>query len=99
MTRDEVLEALRAVIDPEAGIDIVDLGLVERLEIAPGAVRLALIMTSPSCPQGVHLAAQAREAIEGRAAPALSVTVDVLDRPHWSPERMSDEARRRMGWR
>jgi metal-sulfur cluster biosynthetic enzyme len=97
VTEDEVLEALRSVIDPEAGIDIVDLGLVERVAIDTDAIRIGLIMTTPACPQGDHLSEQARRAVEG-CAPGAAVTVELLDEPFWTPERMSDTARQLLGW-
>lgn len=97
MTEDRVLDALRTVIDPEAGIDIVDLGLVERLEIGADSIRIGLIMTTPACPQGDLLTRQARAAVEN-CAPGATVTVEILNEPFWTPERLSDAARRRLGW-
>lgn len=99
IARDDVLDALRGVIDPEIGLDIVDLGLVERLEISDDGIRIGLIMTTPACPQGDLLRRQAEAAVAERSGGGLRVTVDVLADPLWSPERMSATARRRMGWR
>ena len=99
IARDDVLDALRSVIDPEIGLDIVDLGLVERLEISDDGIRIGLIMTTPACPQGELLSRQAEAAVAGRTGDSLPVTVDVLPAPLWSPDRMSASARRRLGWR
>ncbi len=98
LTREEVLDALRDVIDPEVGIDIVDLGLVERLDIDERRISLGLIMTTPTCPQGDFLGEQARRAISGRAARGVVVVVQILDAPLWAPARMSPEAKKRLGW-
>jgi len=98
LTREEVLDALRGVIDPEVGIDIVDLGLVERLDIDERRIALGLIMTTPTCPQGDFLGEQAQRAIAQRTARGVVVVVEILDAPFWTPARMSQEAKKRLGW-
>ncbi|HLA79218.1 MAG TPA: metal-sulfur cluster assembly factor, partial [Vicinamibacteria bacterium] len=65
-----VRDALREVIDPELGINIVDLGLVYRIEAEAGRLSVAMTMTSPACPLGEHLSAQAEAAVR-RAAPEV----------------------------
>jgi len=97
MTEDEVREALREVLDPEVGINVVDLGLVYGIEVHDRDVHVALTMTSAACPLGAHLQDQAVAAI-GRRDPVARVTVDLVWHPPWSPERMSAEARRSLGW-
>lgn len=97
--REQILESLRrSVIDPEVGINIVDLGLVESLEVSPEGIVLGLIMTTPTCPQGESLLDQSRRAIEAVAAANQSVEAVLLDSPFWTPQRMSEEARQRLGW-
>lgn len=98
IARDDVLEALRSVIDPEIGLDIVNLGLVERLEISESEIRIGLIMTTPSCPQGDLLSQEAQAAVAQCADAGQTVTVEIVADQFWSPERMSEMARRRMGW-
>ena len=95
--RARVLAALREVIDPEIGLNVVDLGLVYGIEVCGGAVAVALTMTSPACPLGEHvarLAEQQLRALEG----VERATVSLVWEPPWSPERMSDPARRALGW-
>lgn len=99
IAREDVLDALRGVIDPEIGLDIVDLGLIETLEVSGDGIRIGLIMTTPSCPQGDLMSRQAEDAVADAAGGGVPVTVDVLAEPLWTPERMSESARRRMGWR
>lgn len=97
--RETILAALRrSVIDPEVGINIVDLGLVESLYIAPGRVVLGLIMTTPTCPQGETILDQSRRAIEAVCDDSAAIDVQLLDSPFWTPQRMSDEARQKLGW-
>lgn len=90
--------ALRQVIDPEVGMNIVDLGLVYRLEAGEGGVELDLTMTSPACPLGEMIAAEAETALAACVPPGRAVTVQLVWEPPWSPERMSDEARQHFGW-
>lgn len=92
---DDITQLLRAVIDPDVGINIVDLGLVERVAIEDGTVRVDLIMTTPACPQTGHLQDEAARAI---AKAGFTPQVAVLETPLWQPDRMSDLARKSLGW-
>lgn len=98
MTEQDALAALGGVLDPEVGIDIVNLGLVVDLDLAPGRAHLGMIMTSVACPMHVDLTRQAEAALREAAGPEADVKVEVLREPEWSPERMSAEARRKLGW-
>ncbi len=90
--------ALKQVIDPELGINIVDLGLVYRLEVLPGRVELDLTMTSPACPMGAAIADEAEEALRSALPAGTDVEVSLVWEPPWSPERLSPEARNWLGW-
>ena len=92
-----VLDALRHVIDPDVGLDIVSLGLVERTDIDDGGIRVGLIMTSPSCPQSSAMKDEALALLRPLAEGA-DVRVDILAAPPWSPARMSPQARAHLGW-
>lgn len=98
MTELDVLAALQSVIDPEVGIDIVNLGLVLDVNVAPTRIDVQLIMTSVACPMHADLARQAEEAVVALAGTGVVVDVRVVDTPDWSPDRMSPQARRRLGW-
>lgn len=98
MTEEQVREALRSVIDPEVGVNVVDLGLVFRIDIAGESVRVSLGVTSPACPLGPHLTGAAASAIRIFVPEARSVSVDLVLDPPWKPEMMSEEARRLLGW-
>lgn len=93
-----VWDALRSVIDPEVGENLVDLGLVYRVACAPGRVDVDLTMTSPACPMAGLIAEQAEQAIRAATAAAREVRVEVVYDPPWTPERMSESARNRFGW-
>jgi len=84
-------ERLRMVIDPELGINIVDLGLVYGVEVFGGVARVRMTTTTPACPIGSYLTDQIRWALLG-LDDVLDVEVQLTHDPRWSPERMSDEA-------
>jgi len=95
--RRRALEALGAVNDPEIGESIVDLGLVERLDITPQRVELALVSTSPTCPMGDAIADEAWQALQ-QAFPEREVQVEEALGVPWDPSRLSEGARERLGW-
>jgi len=98
MNEEQVRDALRGVQDPEAGMSIVDLGLVYGVECAPGRVRVEMTMTSPACPLGPYLVDEVTQSIQALSSDAVSVDVALVWDPPWTPERMSAEARGRFGW-
>jgi metal-sulfur cluster biosynthetic enzyme len=98
MTESDVREALKAVEDPEAGMSIVDLGLVYAIDIEPARVRVRMTMTSPACPVGPYLVDEAAAAIRAVAPEGTDVQIDLVWEPPWTPERMSAEAQSRFGW-
>lgn len=93
-----VWEALRSVQDPEVGENIVDLGLVYRVDSRPGAVGVQMTMTTPACPAAGSIAEEAEMAIRSACPQAAEVEVAVVFDPPWTPELMSDEVKRRFGW-
>ncbi len=98
MDEKEVMQALKDVEDPEAGMSIVDLGLVYGVQAAPGRVRVQMTMTSPACPAAPFLVDEATASIRALAPAAIDVQVELVWDPPWTPERMSVEAQQRFGW-
>lgn len=93
-----IRQGLRDVIDPELGVNVVDLGLVYRVTLDGDRVEVLLTMTSPTCPLGGHLASEAEAAVR-RSAPGVGqVAVRLVLDPPWHPGLMSDAARRQLGW-
>ena len=93
---DDVLQTLRSVIDPELGINIVDLGLVYRAERKDEAIEVDLTMSTPSCPLAEMLVEEAREALQARF-PEAAIQVELVWDPPWTPDRMSEAARHQLG--
>jgi len=92
-----VHEALRTVIDPELGINLVDLGLVYDVAVSDGIAYVTLTTTTPACPIGAFLEDQVRFAVL-RLPGILGVEVEIVHEPRWSPALMTDAARRTLGW-
>ena len=93
-----VWEALRTVTDPEVGENVVDLGLIYRIECGAGRVRVDMTMTSPACPMSGSMAEEAGDAIRKACAGVQEVIVEIVYDPPWTPERMSEQVRQRFGW-
>ena len=99
MDREQVEQALKTVEDPEAGMNVVDLGLVYGIDVGEGKVHVRMTMTSPACPATSYLVDEAAAAIRDVAPADVVVEVDLVWDPPWTPERMSEAARERFGWR
>jgi metal-sulfur cluster biosynthetic enzyme len=97
-TSNDILDALRAVIDPEIGMNVVDLGLVYEAAVRDGDVHVALTMTTPTCPLGESICDEAERAIRQSVPGVKSVSVDLVREPPWQPSMMSTAARERLGW-
>ncbi len=95
---ERVLEALRLVDDPEVGMNIVDLGLVYRIDIAPDLVRVELTMTTPACPMGDLITENAQRAVRAAMPEGAGVDIALVWEPPWTPDMMSDSARQTFGW-
>ena len=93
-------ELLREVIDPEIGINIVDLGLVYDIGLSGGGVAMIrMTLTTPGCPLGGYIDDAIRDTLWG--APGVNdVDVQIVWDPPWDPDAMmSDETKEQLGWR
>ncbi len=93
-----VFDALRNVMDPEAGMNIVDLGLVYAVEVVGGRVRVEVTMTSAACPMADMIVDDIYAAVQPLARDIEAIDVQVVWDPPWTPDRMSDLAREQFGW-
>jgi metal-sulfur cluster biosynthetic enzyme len=96
-TVDEVQEALTNVIDPELGLDFVELGLVYDVEIEEDEVYITFTLTSPGCPIGPQVSEQMEEFV-GELDGVSKVHPKMVFSPPWSPELMSEEAKFALGF-
>ena len=97
VTKEIVLEKLKEVIDPEIGVDVVNLGLIYELEIRPDrTVYVKMTMTTPGCPLTMWILRAVEDKIleiPGVKDAEIELTFD----PPWTPDRISDEYRKRLG--
>ncbi len=98
LSEDQVREALRSVDDPEVGINIVDLGLVYRIEIAADHVRVEMTMTTQACPMGDLITDNARRAVSAVVPASVGVDIVLVWDPFWTPDMMSETAKQTLGW-
>ena len=93
----EVLENLKGVIDPELGLNIVDLGLVYDIDVEDGKATVTMTLTSPGCPAGGMIMSGAQEAA-GRTEGVDEAEVKLVWKPFWTPERIDPEVRAALGF-
>jgi metal-sulfur cluster biosynthetic enzyme len=96
-TVDEVTDALRDVIDPELGLDFVELGLIYEVEVDGGTVRVTYTLTSPGCPIGPQVSEQIEEFVADLDG-VQDVQPTMTFTPPWTPELMSEDAKFALGF-
>ena len=94
---DEVTEALTNVIDPELGLDFVELGLVYGVEVDGGTVNITFTLTTPACPIGPQVSEQMIEFV-GELDGVDEVVPNMVFTPPWTPDKMSEDAKFAMGY-
>jgi metal-sulfur cluster biosynthetic enzyme len=96
-TKDDVVEALRQVEDPELGMDIVELGLLYDVEVEDSKVKVLYSLTSMGCPAGPMIQQNVEEVVQ--AMPGVEdVETELTWDPPWTPEKMSDDAKFILGF-
>ena len=93
----DVMEALSNVIDPELGLDFVELGLIYGVEVHDGNVRITFTLTTPACPIGPQVSEQIEEFV-GELEGVRNVEPEMVFTPPWSPEKMSEDAKFALGY-
>jgi metal-sulfur cluster biosynthetic enzyme len=93
-----ILDTLKTVIDPEIGVNIVDLGLVYQVELRPEEIYIQITMTSPACPLHRTIINNMDKALR-KGFPELGpLTIELVWDPLWSPNMMSEVAKKELGW-
>jgi metal-sulfur cluster biosynthetic enzyme len=96
-TEEEVTEALTNVIDPELGLDFVELGLIYGVEVNEARVDVSFTLTTPACPIGPQVTEQIKEFV-GELEGVETVEATMTFSPPWSPELMSEDAKFALGY-
>jgi len=98
VTEEDVMDALSNVIDPELGLDFVELGLIYGVEVAGGGdVKVTFTLTTPGCPIGPQVNEQIEEFV-GELDGVKTVESEMVFVPPWSPEKMSEDAKFALGY-
>ena len=96
VSEESVLEKIKEIIDPEMGINIVDMGLIYEVDIDDTTVDIKMTLTSPGCPAGgqiINGAQHVTQQLDG----VEEVNIEVVWNPRWTPELMSEDAKDELG--
>jgi len=94
---DDVNDALTNVIDPELGLDFVELGLIYEVEVDDADVHVTFTLTSPGCPIGPQVTDQIKEYV-GELDGVHDVEATMTFSPPWTPDMMSEDAKFALGY-
>lgn len=94
---EEAWNLLRTVYDPELGLDVVNLGLIYELKVEPPKAYVRMTLTTPGCPLHDSMGDAVRQALS-RIPGIEEVEVELTFEPPWTPARLSEEARKLLGW-
>ncbi len=95
VTKDEILEEMKQVSDPEIGMDVVSLGLVYDVQINGDQVYIKMTMTAPTCPVTPWILSEAQRVVENLQG-VEAADVELVWEPPWNPSMMSDEAKEQL---
>ena len=96
ITEEIVLEQIKQVIDPDVGLNIVDMGLIYGVDINDDIVDITMTLTSPGCPAAPQLLNGAQTVVQ-QLDGVEEVNINVVWTPPWDPEMMSEEAKDELG--
>ena len=96
-TTDAITSCLENVIDPELGINVVDLGLIYNIHINGNKISVDMTLTTPGCPMAGMLAGSVEQAVR-QAFEGADVEVSLIWDPPWTPDRLSEAARQQLGY-
>lgn len=96
--RAPVMKALSHVVDPELAMSIVDIGLIHGVTFESNELRVRLTMTSAACPVADLIIEDLCDELTRVLPPATAIATELVWEPEWTPDRMSERARKVMGW-
>ncbi len=97
LTREEIDQVLRSCYDPEIPVNILDLGLIYDVNWDDEKVNVKMTLTAPGCGMGPLIAEDVRTKL--LSLPGIKdAKVQLVFDPPWTPERMSDDAKKALGW-
>jgi metal-sulfur cluster biosynthetic enzyme len=93
---EDLEEAMRDVVDPELGINVVDLGLVYGIQSAGGVATIDMTLTSAACPLTDVIEEQARAALTGTAGLVDDIKINWVWMPPWGPDKITEDGREQL---
>lgn len=97
VSQDQVIEKLRTCLDPELGVNIVDLGLIYGINIEGSRVNILLTLTTPGCPLDSYFVRDITDKLKAVKG-IRDVSVELTFEPMWSPSKMTDETKDLLGF-
>lgn len=98
VTRSQIFAALKEVVDPEIGLNVVDLGFIYEVKITPKLVEVTYTLTNEACPLGSMLGEQIDQALQSVIQPPQQLKLKLVFDPPWTPDLMSAAAKLQLGW-
>jgi len=96
VTKKQVLEKLKEVYDPETPINVVDLGFIREVKVKDDKVEIKMTLTNPFCPMHRMITEQVKDAVE-KIKDVKEVNVELVFDPPWSPDDISEKAKKKLG--
>ncbi len=96
-TREQIIDALQQVVDPELGINVVDLGLIYGIDITDKNITITMTLTTTGCPLHESMVEAVRHVAQMTDL-TKTVHVNLVWEPPWTPERLTPAAKRMLGW-
>jgi metal-sulfur cluster biosynthetic enzyme len=96
-TKEQILEALRLVVDPELGINVVDLGLIYDIDVEDYVISISMTLTTMGCPLHESMLEAVRHVAQMTDL-TKTVNVELVWEPPWTPERLTPAAKQMLGW-
>jgi FeS assembly SUF system protein len=96
VTKEQVIEALKEVYDPEMPVSVVDLGFIYEVVVEDSKVTVRMTLSSPGCPMVSLITHMVREKIASLKG-VENVEIELVFEPRWTPEMMSDSAKKKLG--
>jgi metal-sulfur cluster biosynthetic enzyme len=93
----EVMDVLKKCYDPEIPINLVDLGLIYGVDVADDKVKVTMTLTAPGCPMHTTISEDVQRKLL-KLEDLNEAEVEVVWEPPWNPEKMSETAKRMLGW-
>ena len=98
VTKEDVMKTLRECYDPEIGISLVDLGLIYDVKVDKDKVHIKMTLTTPGCPMHSFMVQDVREKVK-QIKGVKDVQVELIWDPPWTPDRMSEEVKEKVGFK